>query len=83
MAVDNVLESLVEKGMSAEELQERKQRKQQWESNAAAINARMKGLFRHGGHAAHSTAHRSHQMAQAAAMMNWDALATMHGEARL
>lgn len=80
MAVDNVLDSLVEKGMSAEELQERRQRKQHWESHAAAINAKMKGLFRHGAPGPNGMAQRGHHMPQHGAMMNWEAFAAMHGE---
>ena len=80
MAVDNVLDSLVEKGMSAEELQERRQRKQHWESHAAAINAKMQGLFRHGAPGLNGMAQRGHHMPQHGAMMNWEAFAAMHGE---
>ena len=45
IAVDNILETLVEKTMSAEDLQHRQQRKQHWQSRAASIEAKMKGLF--------------------------------------
>ena len=82
MAVDNVLESLVEKGMSKEDLQERKQRKQHWEARAATINARMKSLFRHGSHHApqsgHMPTYHGHHAPHAA--MNWEAFAAMHGK---
>ncbi len=79
MAVDNVLESLVEKGMSAEELQERKQRKQHWDQNAAVVNAKMKSLFRQG--APHAMAHRGHQAAQhVAGMLPWEDFAAAAGE---
>ena len=75
MAVDNVLESLVEKGMSAEELQERKQRKQHWDQNAAVVNAKMKSLFRQG------ALHRGHQAAQhVAGMLPWEEFAAAAGE---
>lgn len=46
IAVDNVLESLVEKTMTPQELQERKQRKKSWEAQSAQINNRMKNVFR-------------------------------------
>lgn len=79
MAVDNVLESLVERGMSKEDLQERKQRKQHWESHAAAINGKMQNLFRHGGHHGHQPyPYRRHHAPHAA--MNWEAFAAMQGE---
>ena len=79
MAVDNVLESLVEKGMSAEELQERKQRKQHWDQNAAVINAKMKSLFRQV--APHAMAQRDHQIAQrGVGMMPWEDFAAAAGE---
>lgn len=78
MAVDNVLESLVEKGMSKEDLQERKQRKQHWEAHAAVINSKMKHLFRHGGHRlphGYAPPLYGHQATNGA--MNWEALAAM------
>jgi len=80
MAVDNVLESLVEKGMSAEELQERKQRKQHWDQTAAVVNAKMKSLFRQGALAPHAMAHRGHQVAQHGAVMPWEDFAAAAGE---
>ena len=46
IAVDNVLESLVEKTMTPQELQERKQRKKSWEAKSVQINNRMKNVFR-------------------------------------
>lgn len=46
--MDNVLESLVEKTMSPEELEERKARKKSWEANATQINNQMKQVFRSG-----------------------------------
>ncbi|DBA77531.1 hypothetical protein WJX77_000814 [Trebouxia sp. C0004] len=76
MAVDNVLESLVEKGMSAEELQERKQRRQHWDQNAAVVNAKMKTLFRQGVLAPHAMAHRGHQ---GGTMLPWEDLAAAAG----
>ena len=79
MAVDNVLESLVEKGMSAEELQERKQRKQHWDQNAAVVNAKLKSLFRQG--APHAMAHHGHHAAQhVAGMLPWEEFAAAAGE---
>lgn len=82
MAVDNVLESLVEKGMSKEDLHERKQRKQHWEAHAAAINAKMKSLFRHGSHHGPQSGamppYYGHHVPHAA--MNWEAFAAMHGK---
>lgn len=83
MGVDNVLESIVEKGMSAEELQERKERQQHWESHAPTINARMKGLFQQAGPSGHQQGYRGHQMAHPGAMMHIEALAAMHGEPSL
>lgn len=46
IAVDNVLESLVEKTMTPDELQERRRKKQNWEANSAQISNRMKNVFR-------------------------------------
>ncbi|DBA95401.1 TPA: hypothetical protein ACH3X3_013276 [Trebouxia sp. C0006] len=78
MAVDNVLESLVEKGMSAEELQERKQRKQHWDQNAAVVNAKLKSLFRQG--APHAMAHHGRHAAQhVAGMLPWEEFAAAAG----
>lgn len=77
MAVDNVLESVVEKGMSKEELQERKQRKQHWDAHAAVINSNMKHLFRHGGNRPpHGFPAPFGQQGHSAAL-NWEALAAM------
>lgn len=77
MAVDNVLESVVEKGMSKEELQERKQRKQHWDARAAVINSNMKHLFRHGGNRPpHGFPAPFGQQGHSAAL-NWEALAAM------
>ena len=77
--MDNVLESLVEKGMSEEDLQERKQRRQHWEAHAAVINSKMKLLFRHGGHrpphAYLPNPFHGHQAPNPA--MDWEALAAM------
>ena len=78
MAVDNVLESLVEKGMSKEDLQERKQRKQHWEAHAAGINSKMKHLFWHGGHRPPQGPFHGHQVPNGA--MNWEAMVAMHGK---
>ena len=78
MAVDNVLESLVEKGMSKEDLQERKQRKQHWEVHAAVINSKMKHLFRHGGHRpSHGLPAPFHGHQTANGAMNWEAMVAM------
>ncbi|KAL3144819.1 hypothetical protein ABBQ38_001928 [Trebouxia sp. C0009 RCD-2024] len=72
MAVDNVLESLVEKGMSKEDLQERKQRRQHWEAHAGVINSRMKNLFQHNGlRAPHAPPFRGYPL------MDREALAAM------
>lgn len=62
MAVDNVLESLVEKGMSKEDLQERKQRRQHWEAHAGVINLKMKTLFQHHAHRAPHAAFHGYQL---------------------
>ena len=82
MAVDNVLESLVEKGMSKEDLQERKQRKQHWDAHAAAINAKLTNLFRHGGrgniHAPFVPPYHGQNAPHGA--MNWEAFAALHGK---
>ena len=78
MAVDNVLESLIEKGMSKDDLQERKQRKQHWEAHAVNINSKMKHLFRHGGQRpphGYSAPFHGHQAPNGA--INWEVYAAM------
>ena len=45
IAVDNVIETVLEKSMSVEELQIRQKRKQHWQTHGTAITARMKGMF--------------------------------------
>lgn len=46
IAVDNVLESVTEKFMTSEELEERQRRKKSWTANSAQINNKMAHLSR-------------------------------------
>ena len=83
IAVDNILETLVEKNMSAEDLQQRQQRKQHWQSHAASIDAKMKGLFQQQASAsARGLPHQAWEVysQQTRQQMAIDAMRAVHGE---